>query len=150
MLIRNLNKDDISKIIDLIDKGRPYVVPYNPYVYWFLYNYYGTTCKVMEYENRIIGFISAMPSVDKKTIFIWQVCIDNDFRGRGFAELLLVSIKDEAKILDFSNLQLSISDENLASQKLFKRFAKKYKLNIFEVERVKFGQNTEIVFQIDI
>lgn len=150
MLIRNYTKDDIKEIIDLIDRGRPYVVPYNRYVYWFLNNYYGSTCKVIENEGRLIGFVSAMPSVEKNTLFIWQVCIDADFRGRGLAHELLLSVLDEAKKLKLSSLQLSISDENLASQKLFKKFAMDNNLNIFELDRVDFEQLTEIVYQIDI
>lgn len=52
-----------------------------------------------EVNNRIIGFISGMPSIDKGSLFIWQLCVHNDYRGRGIATLLLDSLFQKAKRL---------------------------------------------------
>lgn len=150
MRIDNLSMNDVQEVIELVARCKPYVVPYNQYAYWILQNYFGSTCRIVKVENKIIGYISAMPSIDKNTVFIWQLCIDDEFRGKGLGTLLLSSVSDEAIRLGYGNLQLSISDTNTASQSLFKRFAQKNNFNMFEVERIKFGEMTEIIFQIDL
>jgi L-2,4-diaminobutyric acid acetyltransferase len=150
MEIRNFANNDTKEIIELVSKSRPYVVPYNMYTYWILQNYYGSTCKVIQNDDRLLGYISAIPSIDKNTLFIWQLCIDEEYRGKGLGTMLITSIISEANVLGYDNIQFSISETNIASQTLFKNFAEKSKSNIYEKDKIQFEEITEILFQIDI
>ncbi len=150
MEVREIRKNDLEKIIELIKQGIPYVLPYNVYVYWILQNYYSSTCKVVESEDKIIGYISGIPSLDKETIFIWQLCVDIKHRGDGIGTMMIDSLVSEAKRLGYCNIQLSISDTNIASQTLFKSYAEKKSMEIYEKGIEKFEDQTEFVFQINI
>lgn len=64
MNVRSIGKGDSSIILRLVERNGPFVAPHKPYVYWMLENYYVSTCKVIEVDNNIKGFVSGMPSVD--------------------------------------------------------------------------------------
>ncbi|KNY26152.1 GNAT family N-acetyltransferase [Pseudobacteroides cellulosolvens] len=150
MNLRDIKEGDAGQILELVKICGPYVAPYNVYAYWILENYYSSTCKVVEDLNRIIGYVSGMPSVDKGTLFIWQICVHNDYRGKGVATLLLDSLFKKAKEYMFEKIELSISESNYASQKLFKNYSEKNNLKIIEINRCVFGDITEIVYEISL
>ena len=150
MKLSDIKEGDAGQILDLVKTCGPYVAPYNVYAYWILENYYSSTCKVVEDLNRIIGFVSGMPSVDKGTLFIWQICVHNDYRGKGVANLLLDSLLKKAKEYKFEKIELSISESNYASQKLFRNYSERNNLEIIEINRCVFGDMTEIVYEISL
>lgn len=150
MTVRKLRESDASQILDLVKECGPYVVPYNVYAYWILENYYSSTCMVVEDNNRVIGFVSSMPSMDKGLLFIWQICVHKDYRGKGVAALLLDSLFMAAKEHGFVKLELSISEGNNASMNLFRSFSEKNNLMMHEKNRYKFGNITEIVYEISL
>lgn len=149
-MIRKLEKNDIDEVIDLVKRCMPYVVPYNPYAYWILHSYYSNTCRVAEFEGKIIGFLSAMPSMEKKAVFIWQLCVDRELRGGGVGTRLLDSVVAATRQLGFSSIQFSIADTNRPSYSLFKRYAEKNGMKLTEMTKESFGELTEILYQIDI
>ncbi len=150
MEVRDLREGDASQILNLVEVCGPYVAPYNVYAYWILENYYHSTCKVVEENNRIIGFVSGMPSIDKGSIFIWQICVRKDYRGKGVATLLLDSLFHTAKENKFEKVELSISESNYASQNLFKGYSQKNNLSIVEKNKCTFGNVIEIVYEVKL
>ncbi|HEX9061963.1 MAG TPA: GNAT family N-acetyltransferase [Clostridia bacterium] len=147
MRIRNLREGDASQVLNLIEQCGPYVAPYNVYAYWILENYYSSTCYIAEENNRIIGFISGMPSNDKQSIFIWQLCVHSEFRGRRIAVSLLDSLISKAKELKFEKIELSISESNSDSQNLFKSYLHKNDMELLEKKRCSFGNVIETVYE---
>lgn len=150
MNIRSLRKGDSEKVLELVKKCGPFVAPYNVYAYWILENYYYSTCKVAEVDKKIIGFISGMPSIDKKCIFIWQICIDEEYRKQGIAGKLLDALFNSAKEQNLEYIELSISDINNTSMNLFKKYSKDNNYIIREKEKEQFGKITEIIYQIKL
>jgi L-2,4-diaminobutyric acid acetyltransferase len=150
MEVRNIQEGDSAAVLKLIEKCGPYVAPYNVYAYWILENYYSSTCIVAEENNNIIGFISGMPSIDRGSIFIWQICVHSDYRGKGISVLLLDALIKKAKELKFKKIELSISDSNAISQSLFKSYAKKNNFDLKEKKKCAFGSIVEIVYEFNI
>ncbi len=148
MEIRELREGDSGQVLELIRECGPYVVPYNVYAYWILENYYAPICKVAVDNNRVIGFVSSMPGIDRGLLFIWQICVHKDYRGRGIASMLMDSLLMTAKVYGFRKFELSISERNDASLSLFRSFSDKYNLSMFEKKRCAFGDITEIVYEI--
>ncbi len=147
MEVRNIQEGDSAAVLKLIEKCRPYVAPYNVYAYWILENYYSSTCIVAEENNNIIGFVSGMPSLDKGSIFIWQICVHSDYRGKGISVLLLDTLIKKAKELEFKKIELSISDSNDISQSLFKSYANRNNFDLIEKNKCTFGNVAEIVYE---
>lgn len=150
MEVRNIREGDSAAVLKLIEKCGPYVAPYNVYAYWILENYYSSTCIVAEDNNNIIGFVSGMPSIDKGSIFIWQICVHSDYRGKGISVLLLDSLIKKAKELGFKKIELSISNSNVISQSLFKSYANRNNFDFIEKNKHTFGNIIEIVYEFKL
>lgn len=147
MKVRSLREGDASQVLNLIEQCRPYVAPYNVYTYWILENDYSSACYIAEENDKIIGFISGIPSIDKQSIFIWQLCFHIDYRGRGIASSLLNSLINKVKELKFEKIELSISESNSTSQNLFKSYLHKNNLELAEKKISVFGNIIETVYE---
>ncbi|SFL55199.1 L-2,4-diaminobutyric acid acetyltransferase [Paenibacillus sp. 1_12] len=147
MDIRSICKGDASRILRFVEQCGPYVVAHNLYVYWMLENYYASTCKVVEIDNEIIGFVSGMPSADKLSLFIWQICIHQDYRNQGIATLLLDSSIFSAREKGYQFMDLTISKGNMASQMFFEKYVQTKQISIVEKLEQNIGDSTEIIFK---
>ncbi len=147
--IRKITEDDQEKIIQLLDSCRPYVLPHHEYLYWMLGHYYKSTCLVCETDKQLVGFISGLPSIDEKTIFIWQVCVHPDYRKYKLGYKMLDEIYKKIIELKFTSLQFTIDTENIPSYKLFDSFAIKNNLSIASVSKEKVCSSNEIVYKIN-
>ena len=150
MEVQNFTSGDCSEVIVLIDKCRPYVIPYHVYAYWILKNYFGSVCKIARDGTQIVGFVSALPSMEKDTLFIWQLAVDPACRRLGIGSHLLQAVREEAIRLGFKSLQYSISDGNFASEATFQRFSEKTHLNTSIIEKLTSVGMKETVYQIDL
>ena len=151
MKIRSLKKNDAEKVKKLLAKcGKPYVPPYNLYVYWMLERYLSKTCKVAEKDNKVVGFVSGMPDIERQVVFIWQLCVDKELRKQGIATGLLDALFQEARDMDYNYIELSITDSNNISQSFFQKYAEKKGLKLKEIDEKEFGENKEIIFQIPV
>lgn len=76
--------------------------------------------------DSLVGFISGYPLPDKpNTLFVWQVAVSEDARGRGLASKMLTHILSRSCNSHFEYLETTITEDNQPSWGLFKRFAKK-------------------------
>jgi L-2,4-diaminobutyric acid acetyltransferase len=75
---------------------------------------------VVEVEGRVVGFVTGFirPS-EPDTIFVWQVGVDADQRGKGLAARLLHSLMDRLAERGVVRLRTTISPDNEASQRTF-------------------------------
>ncbi len=146
--IRSITEDDNSSILELIDNCRPYVLPHHEYFYWILEHYYQSTCFVCELDMKLIGFISGLPSIDKKSIFIWQICVHPNFRKLKLGNQMLNKIYNRFTELNFESIQFSIDKNNIPSYKLFEKFAIEKNMVIEAINNNKICSSNEIAYKI--
>lgn len=93
--------------------------------------HFATTSVAALLNNRLVGFISAYrPPADPKTLFIWQVVVDEMFRGHGIAKRMLNWLVARPDCKDAQKLDTTITLENGASRALFESFARDCGANI--------------------
>lgn len=75
---------------------------------------------VVESEGRVVGFVTGFlrPS-EPDSIFVWQVGVDADQRGRGLAARMLHALLDRLAERGVVRLRTTISPDNEASQRTF-------------------------------
>lgn len=78
------------------------------------------TSIVATVDDRVVGFITGYvrPEVPA-TLFVWQVAVDDDQRGRGLAGSMLTDLLDHVALQGVWNLETTISPDNSASIALF-------------------------------
>ncbi len=150
MDVRNISQGDSSRVLSLVEQCGPYVAPHNLYVYWMLENYYASTCKVIEHDSELIGFISGMPSVDNNSLFIWQICIHKEYRNQGIASLLMDSILQSAREIGYRFMELSFSESNNAGQSFFEKYAQTNQLKTVEKRKEHIGNIIEEIIKYEI
>ncbi len=150
MEIMSLKKEDIPEVIELLSSGKPYVLPHHDYVYWIMEEYFPSSNYVVSDDNKIIGFICALPSIDKQCLFIWQIVVASDYRGKKIASLLVNRIIEEAKLKELYKLELSINSENEASQNLFKRIAQENNSTLKKINEYHYKNASENVYSIEL
>lgn len=76
-------------------------------------------------KSEIVGFISGyVPPKRQRTLFIWQVALDSNYRGKGIASEMLSRLFSRDTELRY--METTISPSNTSSQKLFKSFFDKH------------------------
>ena len=150
MEIISLNKDNIPEVKELLSNGGPYVLPHHDYVYWIMEEYFSSSNYVALEESRVIGYICALPSIDKKCYFIWQIVVDEEYRGKKVATILINRIIEESKLKGYNRLELTISSDNMASYKLFERIANEHGRSLKKMDEYKDKQWSEIRYSIEL
>lgn len=100
------------------------------YLYFLQASHFSDTCIVVEQDGVIIGFLSAYYQPENpQSLFVWQVAIAENARGRGLAKaMLLALLKNQPHDSVMTELTCTISPSNKASQGLFSSFAKMHGL----------------------
>ena len=146
--IRSIVKEDHAAIIELIKNCSPYVESHHEYLYWILENYYKSTCFVCKNEENIIGYISGLPSFDENAIFIWQICVHQNYRKNKIGNMLLNHITERLSDYKLNSLQFTIDKDNIPSYRLFENFAIENGLHIEAVSDEKVCGSNEIAYKI--
>lgn len=146
----NLKKDHIPEVMELLSNGKPYVVPHHNYVYWMMEEYFPSSNYVVLENNKVIGFICALPSIDKRCYFIWQIVIDAEYRGRKIASMLVDRIIEESKLKGYNKLELTICNDNLASYRFFERTAIEHNSNLIKIGEYRYNDLYDNVYSIEL
>jgi L-2,4-diaminobutyric acid acetyltransferase len=87
-------------------------------------DHFADTCVVAEIDGELAGWISGylLPD-DPKTLFVWQVAVGKNARGRGLGRRMLAAILDRPECDQVERMQTTITKDNDASWGLFKGFA---------------------------
>jgi len=86
--------------------------------------HFADTCVLVEKAGRPVAFLSAyIPPDDPQTLFVWQVAVHHDGRGRGLGKKMLNALLDRPACRDVTRLQTTITRDNKASWGLFESFA---------------------------
>lgn len=88
--------------------------------------HFADSCVLVESGGCPVGFLSAyIPPDDPDTLFVWQVAVHADARGRGLGQRMLDALLDRPGFEHIERLQTTITRDNRPSWGLFESFAEK-------------------------
>lgn len=148
-MIRNLMKSDIPMVMDLLERCKPYVQTHHEYSYWLLSQYYSKSCFVYTEGGKILGYLGALESIVKSTLFVWQICVDPEHRRKNIGIKLLKELESRLQNNTFKSIQLTITDGNSASFNLFKRFSEQSNLNFEKIDSIEISGVQDSVYIIE-
>ena len=86
---------------------------------------------VVESEGRVVGFVTGfIRPGEPDTIFVWQVGVDSDQRGKGLAKRMLHAIMDRLAPSGVMRLRTTVSPDNEASKRTFGAMARERGLTL--------------------
>lgn len=95
-----------------------------PYAYILWARDFHATSLVLEVDGTVGGFVTGYRRPEEPTtLMIWQVAVDEEFRGRGLAGELLDEVVRRTGVY---SLETTITADNGASQRLFASFAERH------------------------
>nr|WP_325208968.1 diaminobutyrate acetyltransferase [Salinibacterium sp.] len=98
------------------------------YAYILYARDFASSCRVAVVDGEIAGFVIGYRRPESpETVFVWQVAVDEAFRGLGLAGRMLDSLVEDG-VADGSirMLETTITDDNPASQRTFASFAARW------------------------
>src|SRR5699024_696335 len=106
------------------------------YSYLLWSKYFSKASIIATCEDEVIGFVSGFLQPESPdTLFVWQVAVDQKFRGHGLATKLIQQLIQQIdQETDVRYLEATVTPSNVPSSKLFQGLAKKHKTDcsIFE------------------
>ncbi len=93
--------------------------------------HFAGTSVIAKRDGKTAGFISGyLAGDDNRTLFIWQVAVDETARGEGLAKKMLRHILSRPACAKVRHLHTTITPDNDASWGLFRSFAKELGANV--------------------
>ncbi|WP_019530813.1 diaminobutyrate acetyltransferase [Dasania marina] len=87
--------------------------------------HFASTSVAAEKDGEIVGFVSGYLLPNRpNTLFIWQVAVSEEARGRGLGKKMLQHIVNRQRGSGVKYIETTITEDNDASWGLFKVFAK--------------------------
>jgi L-2,4-diaminobutyric acid acetyltransferase len=85
---------------------------------------FADTCIVAERDDEIVGWISGyrLPN-ERGTLFVWQVAVHPDARGKGLGKRMLHALLDRAARSGVESMRTTVTRSNTASRTLFRSVA---------------------------
>lgn len=123
---RKPDKEDGGKVWELIRSAGTLDLN-SAYCYIMLCDYFRDTCIVAEQDGKLAGFVSAFrPPGREDTLFVWQIAVASEYRGRGIGKALLQELLAGCGKPSVRYVEATISPSNQASRSLFASIAKRY------------------------
>ncbi|MGV9712328.1 diaminobutyrate acetyltransferase [Gordonia sp. NPDC003424] len=108
---------EIASDTEVLDVNSSYA-----YVLWC--HDFATTSIVAEIDGCPAGFVTGYRrQTDPSTLMVWQVAVDDAYRGHGIAATMLHRLFDRAQRTGVVAMHTTISPDNVASQRLFESVA---------------------------
>ncbi|MFD4292586.1 diaminobutyrate acetyltransferase [Rhodococcus sp. NPDC058505] len=83
------------------------------------------TSTIAEVDGDVAGFVTGFVRPDDpQTVYVWQVAVDENARGRGVAAAMLGNLLDHLAHQGVTRLETTISPDNFASIALFTALAR--------------------------
>lgn len=86
-------------------------------------DHFADTCVVAELDGKVVGWVSGHIVPNEDAVFVWQVAVGADARGRGLGFRMLRDLLDRDVCAEVTALKTTITADNAASWALFTRFA---------------------------
>lgn len=97
-----------------------------PYFYLTIADRFADTSVIARSGDRIVGFIAGLrPPKAHDTVFVWQITVAGEVRGRGIAHEMLRTLLERLAPQGVRYLDASVTPSNEASQQMFRRFAER-------------------------
>lgn len=151
-MIRKANKDDILRIIELLhqvnmvhhvlrpDLFKPHTTKYNEQELAsllddstkpiFVYDNDGVWgyafCQVSEVKNHLL-------LEDTKTLYIDDICVDENARGKHIGKALYEYVRDYARSIDCNNITLNVWEGNAPALQFYKNMGMKVQKTTMEI-----------------
>ncbi len=125
LAIRKPTVADGPSIYDLVTRSKPLDVN-SRYLYLLQCSHFANTCAVAESDGSVQAFISAyVPPEQPNTLFVWQIAVDAELRGRGVAGKLISELLGRPHLGDIRFVEATVNPSNDASRNLFRSLASK-------------------------
>lgn len=134
IVFRTPNEDDGSEMFRIVKESKALDVN-SSYSYLMWSKYFNKTSIIAECDDKVIGFVSGFLQPESpNTLFVWQVAVDKELRGKGLATKLIVQLLNKLDEEKVRFLEATVTPSNIASSKLFKGLATRYETGctIFE------------------
>ncbi len=153
VLLRSPQIDDGVRLWQIARDSR--VLDLNSsYAYLLWCRDFSATSIVAEVDGRVVGFVSGYtrPS-EQETLFVWQVAVDEDQRGKAIAGRMLGALMDRTAPLGVTTMETTISPDNEASIALFTALARRREVpitrqNLFSPKDFPDGHEAEDLYTI--
>lgn len=123
MLLREPGPDEGQALHDLIQLSPPLDLN-SAYCYFLLSRHFRATCVVAECDGALAGCVTAYRRPDETaTLFVWQVAVREDQRGRGLAGRMLDTLLERPACREVRFLETTVGPTNHASRRCFERLA---------------------------
>ncbi len=87
--------------------------------------HFSSTCALAERDGEAVGWVSGyIPPENPECLFVWQVCVREDARGKGLGKRLIHDILARKVCRGVTHVNTTITDDNAASWSLFGKLAK--------------------------
>lgn len=96
--------------------------PNSPYKYLLFCRDFAATSAIAEIDGKPGAFVTGYLRPGLRTLFVWQIGVLDRYRGQGLASAMLHFLQERADP-PLSHLEASVTQGNLASRRLFERFA---------------------------
>lgn len=130
-----------------LDENSPYA-----YLLWTEYFSDSTVVAVPEDDDETpVGFVTGFLRPDgPRTVFVWQVGVDDSYRRQGIAARLLDELVERTGA---DHLEATVTPTNTASETLFRRFGARHDAPVstealFAEEHFPPGHEAEVRFRI--
>ena len=96
------------------------------YAYLLLCTHFAGTSIVAEQGGRLIGVVCAYrPPIRPRSLFVWQVGVHPDARGRGLGGRMFDGLVARESLADVDTLEATVASSNEASRRLFEGWARR-------------------------
>lgn len=131
LTLRQPERRDGAALYDLIAACPPLDLN-SRYAYLLICEHFNDTSVIAEQGGAIVGAVTAyIPPTHPDTLFVWQVAVSEQMRGRKLASLMLEHLLNECvnpRCLRW--MEATISPSNEASRNLFIRLAARHDVGI--------------------
>ncbi|WP_433324770.1 diaminobutyrate acetyltransferase [Spirillospora sp. CA-294931] len=126
----------------------------SPYSYVLWCRDFAESSIVARADGSPCGFISGyVRPGSPDTLFVWQVAVDQRFRGRGLARGMLDELAARASARGCRHVEATVTPGNTASTRMFESFARDHgcdltRAPLFGAEHLPDGHEPEVLFRI--
>ncbi len=122
--IRTPSVEDGAAIWELV-RGAGSLDLNSPYAYLLFADYFRDSCVVACDGDRLAGAIIGLtPPGRDDTVFVWQIGVDSNYRGRQVGRRMLAWLVQHARQTGATYLEATVTPTNEPSLRMFRGFAR--------------------------